>query len=77
MADDNDDFVPILAEAITRVASGPLVTKWVVIAEVVADDGDRQLERFNPPDASSWDILGMLDFHLTFERKRIQTDLDD
>ena len=72
----DDDFVPALAEAITRVASGPLVTKWVVIAETVNSEGDRELERFTPPDVSSWDVIGMLDFHLTFERKRIQTDLD-
>lgn len=36
-----DEQIEALGRAVADIAQGPLVTKWLVIAEVIDDDGDK------------------------------------
>ena len=69
---EDDPTYAALSQAITDQASGPLVTKWLTIAEVVMDDGERYLEMIRSPDLAMWDQMGMLNFQLGFCNNRIE-----
>jgi hypothetical protein len=53
-----------MANAISTVLgqAGAMVTRWVVLADVIEPDGERALWTLAPTDAKAWDTLGMLDY---------------
>lgn len=56
---DTDGFVSNLLEAID---SGAVMTKYVIIIEGIDTDGDRAIYTSTNDEASSWDVLGMVDY---------------
>ena len=54
-----------LDTAITADCEGLLVTKWVLISEVMGADGKKSLEITNSNDLVPWDKLGMLNVALS------------
>lgn len=69
--------MPTLDEAITATVDGTLVTKWMVIAEVVAEDGNTYLETFVSKDMALWDQLGFLRFQMRFKEQMVEVPDDD
>lgn len=51
-----------LETGINAALGGEFVTKWLVIAESVGDDGKRGLWMQSSSDAKTWDVLGMIEF---------------
>lgn len=64
---DNDDLSEKLEEAVgvainqamTEIG-GSFVIKWVAAVEVMTPDGERGVWSFTSPDATRWDIFGLL-----------------
>lgn len=55
----SDAWQDTITNAVSDASSG-LVTKWLLIAEVIKGDGTRQLETMYSTGAARWDLLGML-----------------
>jgi hypothetical protein len=68
----SDEFTP-LAAAIGAECDAALVTKWVVIAEVIDEDGDKVMHSLRSEDLPTWDYMGMLQFQLIIEKQRLAT----
>ena len=66
-----EERIEALGEAIAAVAEGPLVTKWLVLAEVIDSDGDKTFQYFKPGELTAWDSMGLLNFQLTVEKRQI------
>lgn len=73
MADDNR----ALEEAITKRVSGTLVTKWMLLAETVDDNGDTSFESIASDGMSIWDQMGFLAFEARFREQFVQIPGDD
>lgn len=57
-----------MTEAIAAsMIDGEFVNKFIVIAEVIDTDGDRALWASSNDGATSWDIMGLLQWGLTRE----------
>ena len=46
--------------AVAAHCGQPMVTKWVLVAEVIEKDGSRTLKVISSPDIPGWDKVGML-----------------
>lgn len=66
-----------LAEQIRTECGVPLVTKWLVIAEVIDEDGDKGICQIESPDLTMWDAVGMLSFQLAVEKARLAVAQED
>lgn len=42
-----------------------MVTKFVVVAEMMDDEGDRWIAKLDSPDLTIWDLHGLLNYCLT------------
>lgn len=51
-----------VADLVQQLDPGAMVTRFVVLAEVMDADSDRALWAFTAPGATKWDTLGLLDF---------------
>lgn len=49
-----------LRTAIGDRAGAAIITRYVIIAEGIQDDGEPSLIEFESPDLSPWDAIGML-----------------
>lgn len=49
-----------LRAAIGDRAGAAIITRYVIIAEGIQDDGGPSLIKFESPDLSAWDAIGML-----------------
>lgn len=49
-----------MESAIATECGSPLVTRWLLVAEVIDDDGAKTLRIISSPDVTHWDRLGML-----------------
>jgi hypothetical protein len=45
-----------------------MVTKWIILVEVVDEAGDRGMWTFTSPGATAWDSLGMLTYATQMEQ---------
>lgn len=56
-----------------------MVTKFVVIAEAMDNDGTRALWTISPLECKPWEVLGMLEFGkaLEYSQPRASNDEDD
>ena len=56
---DHGEHIPNLESAIARVTGG-LVTAWVTVAAVVADNGDQHIHTITSPGLPLWQRHGLL-----------------
>lgn len=49
-----------IERAIADRADGAMVTKWLIIAEVIDENGERSLKLLADDEITTWDRLGML-----------------
>lgn len=72
MNSENDAVVYAnLEEAVRQAAECPIVTKYLVIAEAIDEDGDRCIMWLSSEHMSMWDKLGMM----SFETARIKAQI--
>ncbi|MER5608367.1 hypothetical protein AB0F93_00225 [Micromonospora tulbaghiae] len=73
MAEDLEQVERELNEAVSAVLNRHklLTTRWVLVAEVLDEAGQRQCASFVSPDLRVWDSLGMLGFILEREREAV------
>ncbi len=57
-----------MGHALADALPGEVVTRWVVVVEVVDAEGDRACYALAPPEAMVWDTLGLLTFALQREQ---------
>jgi hypothetical protein len=62
--------------AISQAVAGEaeMVTRWVVLAEVLSSDGERACYCLTPEDARAWDTLGLLTYGVQIEQAGIIRD---
>jgi hypothetical protein len=72
-----DELMAQLQGAITAVCDGSLVTKWVVTAEVIDDQGEKTLQGMRSTDLPLWDQLGMLRFQTVYAQQHVESEGDD
>lgn len=63
-SDDSQDLqetaADLIADLFHRV--GELTAgRWIILAEVITNDGDRALWQLAPPEQKAWDTLGLLE----------------
>lgn len=56
---DYEEHVPRIESAITQ-ATGGLVTAWVTVAAVIADNGDQHIHTITSPGLPLWQRHGLL-----------------
>jgi hypothetical protein len=56
-----------VSDLVQQLDPGAMVTRFVVLAEVIDADNDRALWSFTAPDATKWDSMGLLQFALRRE----------
>lgn len=61
-----------LDSAISAACDAPYVAKWLLIAEVIFDNGSRGLEILANEDVTAWDRIGMLGVATSRAYARIQ-----
>ncbi len=71
--DSVSDKVHASLSEIIREEQASMVTKWVVLAEVIGDDGVAQMWSLSSERLSMWDRLGLVEFH----SRTIQPEVDD
>jgi hypothetical protein len=62
-----DDPLSIIAQLVEGLEPGALVTRFVVVAEIIAADGERKLWVDTDDDATRWDTYGLLTWALNEE----------
>lgn len=80
MSDDHE-LAPIRSRVESAMAdafreSDEMVTRWVVLVEVIDTNGERGLWTLAPDDATAWDTLGMLTYATQLEQAALGN-LDD
>lgn len=73
MADLNDDVHDAICQALAKHETS-LLTRWVLVAESVEDDGSRGLWLQADDTAKPWDVLGLLHFAITQQEAQIHRD---
>lgn len=63
-----------LSSAISDAVEAQLVTKWLVIAEVLDSDGNRYLHTLSSDDLAMWDAMGMMAYHTSVLGSQIEED---
>lgn len=51
-----------LADMIAKLDPGAMLTRYIVLAEVVDAEGRRALWSGSAPDQKTWDTMGLLDY---------------
>lgn len=51
-----------VADLVRQLDPGAMVTRYVMLIEVVDAESDRGVWHFTAPGASAWDTLGLLDY---------------
>ena len=64
-----------VADLIHQLDPGSMVTKFIVIAEVIDTDGDQAVWVDTSDGSSTWDILGLLAYAKALQTSRL--DFDD
>lgn len=75
--DCDDAALTHVANLIAEVQPGSMVQRFVLLAEVIDEDGGRWFSSFTAPDQKRWDSMGLLDYGLTFERNFTSSEDDD
>lgn len=73
----DDDSTPFIAELCTALAPGSFVTRFVVVAEVIGEDGDRAVIVDADPGATEWDMQGLLRWALKHGTTQAGDDYDE
>ncbi len=66
-----------VATAVQKIDPGAMVTKFVVLAEIVGGDSDRGVWFGTASDQRAWDTYGLLRFALAHEDAGMQAGDDD
>jgi hypothetical protein len=61
-SDDNQAAHAAVSDLVQQIDPGSMVTRFILIAEVIGADNDRAVWSFVAPGAKKWDTLGLLDF---------------
>lgn len=73
MSSSEETAQAAVAELVQQIDPGCMVTRFIVLAEIIDADSDRAVWSFVAPDATKWDTLGLLEF----ARMREWNDQDD
>jgi hypothetical protein len=80
MADDSDPTA-IIAQLVEGLEPGALITRFVVVSEIITSSGERVLWTTAHEDATHWDTYGLLMWALNEESAcqvaELKTDNDD
>lgn len=63
-----------LSDLIQQIDPNAMLTRWVVLAEIVDAEGERGLWTLSAPDQRAWDTLGLLDYARALEHAAQRAD---
>ncbi len=72
--DSVSDKVHASLSEIIREEQASMVSKWIVLAEVIGDDGVAQLWSLTSERLSMWDRIGLVEFHSRSIRPEVGDD---
>lgn len=58
-----------LADTFNEHADGAMITRYVTVAEILNDDGERELYVLATPGLKAWDSIGLLAFALNEQQQ--------
>lgn len=58
----HDAISSVLIENADHAADRGLLVNWIMVAEVVGDDGESYFRSVYAPDSSAWQRIGLLDY---------------
>lgn len=64
-----------VAELIQSLDPGSMVTKFIVVAEVIGTDGEQAVWVDTSEGSTTWDVLGLLSYAKVLQENRL--DFDD
>jgi hypothetical protein len=65
--DRNQAAHAAVSDLVQQIDPGAMVTRFVLLAEVIDAENDRALWSFVAPRATKWDTLGLLEFARVLE----------
>lgn len=71
------DPTNLIAQLVEGLDPGAMVTKYVLVAEVIDTDGDQCIWMNTHSDANAWDTLGLLAYATAVEQHGLRDDGDD
>lgn len=77
MSDQQDAAHVAIGELIQRIDPGVMMTRFVLVAEVIDNDGGRSVWSVEAPGSTSWDVLGLLEYAKAAESVSVWTAGDD
>lgn len=63
-----------MADAVAGALPGEMVTRWLVVVEVLGAAGDRAVYSLSPQDMQTWDVLGLAQYALALEQAGMVVD---
>jgi len=60
MPESEDDSDNLISQFVSKLDPGAMVTKYVMVAEGIDNDGDRASYTATHEGATSWDVIGLL-----------------
>lgn len=55
---------------LTKEMGVPLVTKWLVLVELIDEDGDRKVGYLSSDNCAPWDEMGLLEYHRQYRESQ-------
>lgn len=53
---------------LTKEMGAPIITKWVILVELIGDDGERRAGFLTSDGCSEWDELGLIEHHRQYRQ---------
>ena len=63
-----------VSSLIADVEPGAMVQRFVLLVEIIGDDGERAMWTLVPPDAKAWDSLGLIEHARQIEQAAAVTE---
>jgi hypothetical protein len=73
----DEDATSAIGELFSRSQPGSMVTKFLIIAVAIDEDGDEVLSTFTSQGLKRWDSLGLLAFAQQMEDGRVELEGDE
>lgn len=70
------DATSLIAQLVDKLDEGAMVTKFVVVAEVIDGQGERAVWIEDGGSCASWDIIGLLTYALEVNAAAVDEDDD-
>lgn len=56
---DYAENVSELEDAVKKITKASMVNRWILVAEVINEEGERELHDLTSPGLAYWDVQGM------------------